>query len=63
MAILAVSTEAYREIYKALKAAGYEQQFYEHEGYPVIDMQGIGLRVERDVSKRTVTRKRVRKVP
>lgn len=42
-ALLEVSPAVYAEIDAALKKAGYDHAFHDHEGRKVIDMHGIAL--------------------
>ncbi len=45
-AILEISEQAYWEIRKKLEIAGYQDQFVEQDGKIVIDMHGIGIKIE-----------------
>lgn len=42
-AVLEISAAAFQEIRAKLEAAGYADQFGQHDGLPLIDMHGIAL--------------------
>ena len=46
LAILEISEQAYWEIRRRLKAAGYEDRFIEDEGKIILDMHSIGLTIK-----------------